>query len=197
MLEEDIIEDYESAWSSPALLVPKPDDSIRFCVDYRRLNAITKSDTYPMPLIDELLQSTKRNCYMSTLDLRCLYWQVKLRESDKDKSAFLCPLGTYRFKKMPFGLKNAPATFQRLIDRFRSCSALKEVTILGYLDDILIISEGFHRHLKDLDLVLKRLEEFNLQVNRKKIESVLSQVKVLDISGTLLHRMASPLILRK
>ncbi|XP_073956431.1 uncharacterized protein [Choristoneura fumiferana] len=102
MLADDIIEDCESAWSSPALMVPKANGGIRFCVDYRRLNAITKSDTYPMPRIDDLLQSTKQDCYMSTLDLRSSYWQVMVAEADRDKTAFVCPLGTFRFKRMPF-----------------------------------------------------------------------------------------------
>lgn len=179
MLDDDVIEECESAWCSPALMVPKPDGSIRFCVDYRRVNAITKSDAYPMPRIDELLQSTKRNCFMSSLDLRSSYWQVSVQESDRDKTAFVCPLGTYRFKKMPFGLKNAPATFQRLIDRLRSCAALKDVTVLAYLDDLLVISEGFHQHLQDLDMVLNRLKEFNLHVNRKKCAFARENVRYL------------------
>ncbi|XP_047039644.1 uncharacterized protein LOC124644376 [Helicoverpa zea] len=168
MLKDDIIEECESAWCSPALLVPKANGSIRFCVDYRRLNAVTKTDHYPMPLIDELLQSTKRNCYMSTLDLRSGYWQVSVNEQDRDKTAFISPLGTFRFKRMPFGLKNAPSTFQRLIDRLRSCSSLANVTILAYLDDLLIISEGFQQHLEDLRSVFSRLREFKLRVNRDK-----------------------------
>ncbi|XP_063388255.1 uncharacterized protein LOC134674130 [Cydia fagiglandana] len=179
MLKDDIIEECESAWSSPALMVPKANGEIRFCVDYRRLNAITKSDTYPMPRIDDLLQNTKRDCYMSTLDLRSSYWQVMLREADRDKSSFVCPLGTFRFKRMPFGLKNAPATFQRLIDRLRSCSALKDVTVLAYLDDLLVISEGYQRHLQDLEAVFKRLAEFNLHVNREKCAFARESVRYL------------------
>lgn len=179
MLKDDIIEECESAWSSPALMVPKSNGGIRFCVDYRRVNAVTKSDTYPMPRIDDLLQSTKRDCYMSTLDLRSSYWQVAVREADRDKTAFVCPLGTFRFKRMPFGMKNAPATFQRLIDRLRSCSALQDVTILGYLDDLLIISQGYQRHLQDLDAVFKRLAEFNLHVNREKCAFARESVKYL------------------
>lgn len=179
MLQDDIIEECESAWCSPALLVPKPNGDIRFCVDYRRLNAITKSDSYPMPCIDELLQSTKRDCYMTTLDLRSSYWQVIVREADRDKTAFVCPLGTFRFKRMPFGLRNAPATFQRLIDRLRSCSALQEVTLLCYLDDLLIISEGYQRHLQDLEAVFERLAEFNLHLNREKCFFARESVKYL------------------
>lgn len=179
MLADDIIEECESAWCSPALMIPKSNGNVRFCVDYRRLNEVTKSDTYPLPRIDDLLQSTKKNCYMTTIDLRSSYWQVMVREADRDKTAFVCPLGTYRFKRMPFGLKNAPATFQRLIDRLRSCAALKDVTVLAYLDDLLIISEGFQQHLQDLEAVFGRLSEFKLHVNREKCTFAKERVRYL------------------
>lgn len=179
MLQEDIIEECESAWCAPALMIPKARGGIRFCVDYRRLNAVTRSDTYPMSLIDELLQSTKRNCYMSTLDLRSGYWQVSVREEDRDKTAFISPLGIYRFKRMPFGLKNAPATFQRLIDRLRSCASLKDITIMAYLDDLLIISDGFQQHLNDLETVFERLTEYSLHINREKCVFARERVKYL------------------
>ncbi|KAA5621556.1 RNA-directed DNA polymerase, partial [Pseudomonas aeruginosa] len=91
MLADDIIEECESAWCSPALMIPKSNGNVRFCVDYRRLNEVTKSDTYPLPRIDDLLQSTKKNCYMTTIDLRSSYWQVMVREADRDKTAFVCP----------------------------------------------------------------------------------------------------------
>ncbi|XP_059055841.1 uncharacterized protein LOC131849740 [Achroia grisella] len=143
MIQQGIIEECESAWAAPALLVPKKDGSYRFCVDYRRLNAITKSDAYPLPVIDDLLQYTGKSCYMSTVDLRSGYWQVSVRMEDQDKTAFVTPFGMHRFRRMPFGLRNAPATFQRLIDRFRSGATLKDVTILGYIDDLIIISASY------------------------------------------------------
>lgn len=165
MLADDIIEECESAWGSPALLVSKKNGQVRFCVDFRKLNAVTKTDVYPLPLIDELVQSTKRNCVMSTLDLKSGFWQVPMRESDRDKTAFLTPFGTYRFKRMPFGLKNAPSTFQRLIDRFRSGASLKNITLLAYMDDLLVISEGFDQHIADLRAVFDRLRMYNLCAN--------------------------------
>ncbi|XP_026745532.1 uncharacterized protein LOC113506895 [Trichoplusia ni] len=180
MLTDGIIEECESAWAAPALLVPKKDGTYRFCVDYRRLNAVTKSDSYPLPVIEDLLHSTKREGYMSTIDLRSGYWQVSVSPTDRDKTAFVSPFGTYRFIRMPLGLKNAPATFQRLMDRFRSGSILKDVTLLVYLDDLLVLSEGpFQKHLEDLEAVFNRLRVFGLRANRDKCHFVCSQVKYL------------------
>ncbi|CAG4935861.1 unnamed protein product [Colias eurytheme] len=177
MLAEDVIEECESAWAAPCVLVPKRNGTYRFCVDYRKLNAVTKTDAYPMPRIDELLQSTKKGCVMSSLDLRSGYWQVST--ADRDKTAFVTPFGTYRFKRMPFGLKNSPATFQRLIDRFRSGSTLGGKTILGYLDDLLVISEDLESHLADLRAVFERLRVFKLRANREKCVFARDRLKYL------------------
>lgn len=177
MLEDGIIEECESAWSAPIVLVPKSNGGYRFCVDYRRLNAVTKTDAYPMPRIEELLQSTKKGCVMSSCDLRSGYWQCRVK--DQDKTAFVTPFGTYRFLRMPFGLKNAPATFQRLIDRFRSGSSLKDVIVLTYLDDILVISDSYARHLLDLRAVFDRLRLFKLRANRDKCVFAREKVKYL------------------
>ena len=177
MLAEDVIEECESAWAAPCVLVPKRNGTYRFCVDYRKLNAVTKTDAYPMPRIDELLQSTKKGCVMSSLDLRSGYWQVST--ADRDKTAFVTPFGTYRFKRMPFGLKNSPATFQRLIDRFRSGSTLGGKTILGYLDDLLVISEDLESHIADLRAVFERLRMYKLRANREKCVFARDRLKYL------------------
>lgn len=180
MLADGIIEECESAWMSPALLVPKANGKVRFCVDYRKLNAVTKTDVYPMPLIDELVQSTKKNCFMTSLDMRSGFWQVSVREQDKDKTAFSTPFGSYRFNRMPFGLKNAPSTFQRLIDRLRTGASLKNVTLLAYQDDLLVISEGsFENHINDLRAVFERLRLFKLRANREKCVFARDEVKYL------------------
>ncbi|GBM53806.1 Retrovirus-related Pol polyprotein from transposon 17.6 [Araneus ventricosus] len=99
---------------------------MRLCVDFRKLNATTIADTYPLPRMDDLLTEAKSTAYMSTLDLKSGYHQIKVHEADQDKTAFICQFGTYKYLRMPFGLRNAPATFQRLMDKFRA--GLKNVT---------------------------------------------------------------------
>ncbi|GFW23338.1 retrovirus-related Pol polyprotein from transposon 17.6 [Trichonephila clavipes] len=102
---------------------------------------------------------------MSTIDLKSRYHQVKVTDVDQDKTAFICPFGTYRYLRMPFGLQNAPATFQCLIDKFQH--GLKDVFALSYLDDI-VLSETFEKHLEDLEKVFDRLSIFKLHANRDK-----------------------------
>ncbi|CAM4702344.1 unnamed protein product, partial [Lepidochelys kempii] len=116
MLQMGVIRPSGSAWASPVVLVPKPDREIRFCMDYHKLNAVTCPDTYPMPRTDELLEKLGRAQFISTLDLTKGFWQVPLDESTKERSAFTTYVGQYEFNVLPFGLRNAPATFQRLVD---------------------------------------------------------------------------------
>ena len=137
------------------------------CVDYRKLHAVTEPNRYPLPRIEDILRDAKTANYMTTLDLRAGYFQVNVDPNDKDKTAFITPLGTYRFKRMPMGLRNSGATFQRLIDNFMS--SLPGTTVLAYLDDLLVMSdESYEKHLADLTSVFDRLTSFNLRVNREK-----------------------------
>ena len=131
MLAEHVIEPATCEWASPIVLVPKPDGSLRFCVDYRRLNAITVPDTYPLPRMDECIDSLGDAVVFTTLDCNSGYWQIPVHPEDRDKTTFTSHYGIYRFLRLPFGLRNAPATFQRAIDII--LSGVKWKTCVVYL----------------------------------------------------------------
>ncbi|GFV40676.1 retrovirus-related Pol polyprotein from transposon 297 [Trichonephila clavipes] len=168
MLDEGIVQPSESPWSSPIVLVrKKKDGSWRFCVDYRKLNSVTKKkDVYPLPRIDDTLDCLKGAMFFSSMDLRSGYWQIEIDEADREKTAFITPEGLYEFKVMPFGLCNAPATFERMMDNL--LRHFKWTMCLCYLDDIIVFSETFEDHLIRLRLVLKCLQEAGLKLNSKK-----------------------------
>ena len=155
-----------SPWASPVILVPKRDGTSRFCIDYRRLNAITTKDVYPLPRIDDILDTLGEAKYFSSLDLASGYWQVELAPDARQKSAFTTHKGLFEFIRMPFGLCNAPATFQRVMQvvlaglEWRSCFV--------YLDDILIASKTFDEHLNHLREVFNRLRKAGLRLKPKK-----------------------------
>ena len=120
MQQQGVIESSSSPWSSPIVLVRKRDGTLRFCVDYRKLNSVTRRDCFPLPRVDDILDSLSDAQWFSTFDLRSGYWQVELNPADREKTAFSTPRGLYQFRVMPFGLCNAPSTFQRLHDGARS-----------------------------------------------------------------------------
>ena len=116
MLDEHIVQPSSSPWASPVVLVKKKDETLRFCVDYRRLNALTKKDVYPLPRIDDTLDQLRQARYFLSMYLKSGYWQIEVDERDHEKTAFVTPDGLYEFKVMPFGLCTAPAMFQRVMD---------------------------------------------------------------------------------
>ncbi|GFX46344.1 retrovirus-related Pol polyprotein from transposon 297 [Trichonephila clavipes] len=177
MLDEGIVQPSESPWSSPVVLVRKKDGSWRFCVDYRKLNSVTKKDVYPLPRIDDTLDCLKGAKFFSSMDLRSGYWQIEIDEADREKTAFITPEGLYEFKVMPFGLCNAPATFERMMDNL--LRNFKWTMCLSYLDDIIVFSETFEDHLIRLRLVLKCLQEAGLKLNSKKCLFAAQEVKIL------------------
>lgn len=166
MLKRGVIEPSDSPWASPVVLVKKKDGSIRFCVDYRRLNKITRKDVYPLPRIDDALDCLQGAEFFSSLDLRSGYWQVPMAADDKPKTAFITPDGLYEFRVMPFGLCNAPATFERMMDTI--LRGLKWNTCLCYLDDVVVFAPDFPTHLHRLEQVLRCLSDAGLQLNLKK-----------------------------
>ena len=169
MLDAGAIRESQSPFSSNIVLVRKKDNSLRFCIDYCKLNNRTIRDAYSLPRIDESLDSLSGSKYFSRLDLRSGYWQVGVKETDKYKTAFSAgPLGFFECNRMAFGLTKAPATFQRLMERCMGELHLKECLI--YLDDIIIFSKSFDEHIKSLENVFKQLELHGLKLKASKCE---------------------------
>jgi len=137
-LKLKVIEPSHSAWASPVVIVPKKNGKARFCVDCRRLNIITKKDAYPLPRMEDCLDSLGDARVFTSLDCKAGYYQVPLRPADREKTAFTTHAGIYHWLSMPFGLTNAPATFQRALDII--LSGLKWQLCLVYLDDVIIFS---------------------------------------------------------
>ncbi len=189
MLEMGVIEESRSDWASPIVLVPKTDGSVRFCVDYRKVNAVSKFDAYPMPRVDELLDRLGTARFYSTLDLTKGYWQIPLSPLSKEKSAFTTPFGLHQFVTLPFGLFGAPATFQRLMDKI-----LRPHTAYAaaYLDDIIIYSQDWQRHMVHLREVLRALRGAGLTANPKKC--AIGRVEVRYLGFHLGHGQVRPQI---
>ena len=166
MLTAGVIEPATTDWASPVILVAKTDGTLRFCVYYRKLNALTVKDSYPLPRIDEYLETLGDAAIFSTLDCNSGYWQIPVAKADRDKTTFTCHEGCYRFKRMPFGLCNAPATFQRTLEillaglRWKSC--------LVYLDDIIVFYRSIEDHFTHLGEILAILKEAGLSLKLKK-----------------------------
>ena len=178
MLDAGAVRESQSPFSSNIVLVRKKDNSLRFCIDYRKLNNRTIRDAYSLPRIDESLDSLSGSKYFSKLDLRSGYWQVGVKETDKYKTAFSAgPLGFFECNRMAFGLTNAPATFQRLMERCMGELHLKECLI--YLDDIIIFSKSFDEHIKSVENVFKQLELHGLKLKASKCEFFKTSVQYL------------------
>ncbi|CAM4642099.1 unnamed protein product [Lepidochelys kempii] len=176
MLEMGVIRPSGSAWASPVVLVPKPDGEIRFCMDYHKLNAVTCPDNYPMPHTDELLEKLGCAQFISTLDLTKGYWQVPLDESAKERSAFITHVGLYEFNVLPFRLRNAPTTFQKLVDSL--LAGLGEYAVT-YLDDVTIFSDSWAEQLEHLRKVFESIREAELTVKAKNCQIGLNRVTYL------------------
>ena len=166
MLAQDVVQPSNSPWASPVVLVPKKDGTSRFCVDYRKLNSVTKKDVYPLPRIDDILDTLGQAHYFTTLDLASGYWQIELDPATREKSAFTTHRGLFEFQRMPFGLCNAPSTFQRLMQVV--LAGLEWQCCFVYIDDILVCSRTFEEHLANLREVFSRLRMASLKLKPKK-----------------------------
>jgi transposase InsO family protein/predicted aspartyl protease len=177
MMNQGVIEPACSPYASNIVLVRKKDNSYRCCIDYRQLNSSTRKDAYPLPQIDVCLDAMASAQWFSTFDLRSSYHQVQMEPSDMDKTAFICPRGQYRFKTMPFGLCNAGATFQRLMDIVMS--GLNLHICLTYLDDIICYSTTLEQHLERLEIILGRLRSAGLKLKPEKCSLLQKSVSFL------------------
>ena len=175
MEQQGIVRRSSSDWASPLHMVRKKDGSWRPCGDYRHLNLATKADLYPPPHMEDLSSKLAGMKIFSTIDLRKGYWQVPVREQDIKKTAVITPFGLFEFCRMPFGLRNAGQTFQRMMD-----SVLDGMPrVFVYLDDLLIASQDTELHKQDLQQVMKRLQQHGLVINEEKCQFFKKEVDFL------------------
>lgn len=176
LLDANIIRKSSSPFSSNVVIVRKKDNKLRMCIDYRQLNQRTKKDAYALPRIEEILNALSGNKYFSILDMKSGYHQVELLEEHKERTAFTVgPLGFYEFNRLPFGLSNSPATYQRLME---SCLGDLHLNICFiFLDDLIIFSKSYDEHMHRLQLVFDKLRESGLKLSPKKCNLFMKKVK--------------------
>ena len=179
MAKDGIIEKCpQSAWNAPVVMVTKPDQSIRFCCDFRGLNEVTVKDCQSLPRIDDSLDALSGSKWWSCLDMKSGYWQVDIAEEDRHRTAFSIPGGEqWQWRKLAFGLCNAPSTFTRLMQMTFS-DILWKIVVL-YLDDIICHSKTFEEQFLNLELVFERLRQANLKLNPKKCQLFQREVTFL------------------
>ena len=178
MLENGIIEHSTSPWAAAVVLVPKKNNELRICLDYRLLNKVTKPNAYGLPRIGDALASLSGNNFFTALDCCAGYWQIPLRtEEDRQKAAFRTFCGHYQPTRLPFGLVNGPAHFQSFMDL--ALAGLNYKCTLAYVDDVLIFSPTYEQHLVDLDSVFDALRKVNIHLKASKCTMASPEVTYL------------------
>lgn len=172
-----IIEESASPYASPIVLVRKKNGDLRMVIDYRRLNNLTKKDAYPLPRIEETFALLSGSKWFTVLDLKSGYYQLEMEPSDRPKTAFTTPFGIWQFRRMPQGLTNSPATFQRTMEKVMAGLNLQEV--ITFLDDLIVFSDSLEEHEERLMKVLKRIADFGLKLSPSKCKFFQTKVKYL------------------
>lgn len=177
MIDTGVVRSSESPWGFPVVLVPKKDGSSRLCVDYRKLNEVTRKDAYPFQSIDSIISNLGGARYFTTLDASRGYLQVRMEPGDEEKTAFVCHRGLFEFTRMPFGLAGAPMTFQRLMDNVLGNARWSHA--MAYLDDIVVYSDTFEDHLRHLKDVLEKLRAAGITLNPNKAQIAETRISLL------------------
>ena len=177
MLKKQVISPSKSPWASPIVLVRKKDGTTRFCVDYRKVNHITRKDAYTIPRVDDTLDTLSGSAWFTTLDLKSGYWHVEVAGGHRERTAFCTQEGLFEFNVMPFGLCNAPATFQRLMNSV--LAGLQWTTCLVYIDYIIVVENTLDQYLNNLQCVFEWLKQAGLKVQPHKCQFLQQQVTFL------------------
>lgn len=187
LLASEIIEESNSPYASPVVLVRKKNGDLRMVVDYRKLNKLTKRDAIPLPRIEETFTLLSGSKWFSVLDLKSGYYQLEVEESDRPKTAFTTPFGNWQFRRLPQGLTNSPAMFQRTMEKVMAGLNLQEV--IAFLDDLIIFSDTLEQHEDRLMKVLQRISAFGLKLAPSKCRFFQTSVKYLGhvISAQGIH----------
>ena len=185
MMAKGVIVPCVSQWASPVTLVPKRDGTVRFCIDYRRLNNATQDDAYPIPRLDEPLSLMRGSDTFSVMDCDSCYWQIPLDSNSQKKTSFVCHLGTFMFKVMPFGLKTAPASCMRVMGKLFN-DENRRISFI-YMDDIICFSKGIEEHIRRIVILLKAMQKHGLKLKQKKCIFAEKSVKylghIIDANG--------------
>ena len=178
ILAEGVVQPSTSPWSSPVVITRRKDGKPRFCVNFRRLNNVTKRDTYPLPQVNATLEKLRGARYLSTIDVKNGYWHIPFTEESKALATFtVFGRGLFELNVMPFGLHSAPTTFQRLLDRVITPDMAPHT--FAYLDDIVVCAITFQEHIEVLAKVLQKLYDARLKPNPEKCQFFCNELKYL------------------